>query len=401
MDYDSGDDYGSRLRGFSYDSFSLSPDRIRFANSMLDFQDEGGELENVLEGLHLSGNAPKRKLNDDNVEEKEKDKPGKKVSLCQGSFFTDCQTNLSGNNRLCGSCWSFQISIKRGFVCLVSKSSPFGYRKRTVSLKNGDMLEYRFFAMTRTIFDDLKIQFEGMEKEKISVETCGIVFFKNEEDAKAVKSAFPNFLLSLESALSASKNREFQSLAEEKHILFQKCSYCVRKVFPTSLFDSCTRPSCTKRAPKNCPSALKKEQNIPKVKAEKVRSESEISKSDTQTEILVIKEDSEQLKNKKRKVWEISPSNWRYLSDPKPSKVVIKSPELLSWNSVSLNFAGESLIKNVDYIWGLTEIIILRLPNPDPKLVASGIPLISVPILIRDEDHQTIEGELCFEYLSS
>jgi hypothetical protein len=100
---------------------------------------------------------------------------------------------------------------------------------------------------------------------------------------------------------------------------------------------------------------------------------------------------------KKPKVWEISPKSWNFISDAKPSKVVIKSPEVLSWNSVCVDIGGEKLLRDVDYIWGLTEIIILRLPNPDPKLVLLSQPKIDAKITIRDD--QNVEGELIFEYV--
>jgi hypothetical protein len=392
MDFESGEEIGSRLNFHTYSSAyeSLSPDSsIRFTDSMLEFPDDGGELENVLEGLHLSSTAPKRKL----------DGKSKKITLCQGSFFTDCKTNLAGNNRLCGTCLRFEIPIGRAFLCFTNGNSPFGYRKRTLTLRTGEVLEYRYFGLTDSLSREFSCRFNEdceekvKESEKLEV-SCGIVFFRNENDATSAKESFPEFLYSLEKALLKSSDREFQLIAESKIIEFQRCSFCVRKVFPSSLFHSCSRPSCIKRASRTNETIFKIPE-IPKIKSEKI--ERRKDENVKEEEILINDSSASEQTLKKPKVWEISPKSWNFISDAKPSKVVIKSPEVLSWNSVCVDIGGEKLLRDVDYIWGLTEIIILRLPNPDPKLVLLSQPKIDAKITIRDD--QNVEGELIFEYV--
>lgn len=99
---------------------------------------------------------------------------------------------------------------------------------------------------------------------------------------------------------------------------------------------------------------------------------------------------------KRRKRWEIFPGSWRVLEETRPTRAVIRSPETLAWDSVCVDFAGQALIRNVDFICGLSEIIILRIPNPESL---EGIESCIIPQEISIWDDQGADGKVTFNFV--
>jgi hypothetical protein len=116
----------------------------------------------------------------------------------------------------------------------------------------------------------------------------------------------------------------------------------------------------------------------------------------------VTDDSEEEMNSKRRKRWEIVPNEWHVLDEPRPTRAIIRSPEMLAWDSVNVEFGSKPLIRDVDFVCGLSEVIILRLPNPDivvDKSSDGSVPSISAIVSVWDD--QGVEGKVNFNFVFS
>lgn len=169
--------------------------------------------------------------------------------LCLGSFFTNCDVVLVGSNRLCGSCLEFHYPTCLAYICVDVKKSPFGYRKRTITSRGGTVVDYRFYHVSDDLFACLCFPSKNDGEKKSTVTTAcdtGLLFFKNEDDAKEAHCVFSKFIFPLDQVLHPKILQNLQQMPQGFALHFQKCGSCARKVFPSDILYSCMKPSCAK-----------------------------------------------------------------------------------------------------------------------------------------------------------
>lgn len=332
---------------------------------------------------------------------------------CAGSFYRKNHGELGPNARICSQCLNFQVPMANAYICSL-KNSPFAYRRRTVALKNSDVIDYRLFIANA----ELAGKISHVQGIKTRPSDFGIVFFRNAVEGNMVYEENRQVLWKLEQCFRSSESGEDSDLA----IRFSRCPQCHRKVYPCELLDCCTKPSCvrkgqtsrkrsksTKRADLNSKFRSAKQSEAIQTEAAEFNLESPLSSvSSIDTTPDTRKPSS---RAKRRRHWKIFPGSCELHGDfVSASRAVIKSPEELCWESTNVIFGGVKLERNVDFICGISEIVVLKVPLPEIEQASPEVNEVSIdntkprriaPVQVEISDGKGTCGTVEFQFVFS